>query len=216
MKRLLATITTAAILAAGLAAPGFARTDPGRFGPTELAALQKLNTWLNGVVTLQGSFTQQAPDGTVSTGQFFIEKPGQLRFEYAPPARLQIVADGFWVAIQDTKLRTTEKYPLATTPLKLILDDKVDLLKDADITDVYAGDELTTVVLEEGAGGATGELALMFDPYRMTLKRWAITDAQGLTTTVELDQTIANAAIDASKFNIIEERILDVGGNHSK
>ena len=198
------------------AGPALARTDPAQFDATQLAALEQLQTWLRGVVTLQGSFTQEAPDGTTSTGRFYIQKPGHLRFEYAPPARLQIVADGFWVAIQDKKLKTTEKYPLATTPLKLILDDKVDLLADADITQIYPGAELTTVTLQESAGGATGELSLMFDPHSVTLQRWVIVDAQGMSTTVELDQTVANAAIDPAMFNIIENRILDVGGTKGK
>lgn len=196
--------------------PALARTDPARFDQHQLAALQQLNTWLRGVVTLQGTFTQKAPDGTVTHGRFFLEKPGRLRFEYAPPSRLQIVADGFWVAVQDRKLRTTEKYPLATTPLKLLLDNDIDLLRDADIEAVLASETLTTVVLEEGSGEAAGELALNFDPNGVRLQRWIITDVQGLRTTITLDDTVANAAIDRSMFNIIEERIIPVDSPNAK
>lgn len=209
MTRLLAVAIALTTLT--VSSQATARTDPARFDQNQLAALQQLNTWLRGVVTLQGTFTQQAPDGTVTTGRFFIEKPGKLRFEYAPPARLQIVADGFWVAVQDRKLKTTEKYPLATTPLKLLLDNDIDLLADADIRQVFASETLTTVVLEEGRGEAVGELAINFDPNKVTLQQWIITDVQGLQTTVTLDNTIANAAVDDAVFNIIEERILDVG-----
>ncbi len=216
MTRLLATLAALAFATVATATPGLARTDPAKFSTEQLQALQQLNTWLRGTVTLQGAFTQQAPDGSVTHGRFAMEKPGRLRFEYAAPAHLQIIADGFWVAIQDRKLDTTDKYPLATTPLKLILDNNVDLLRDADVEEVYASDELTTVVLQSTGPQAAGELALMFDPQRVTLERWSITDVQGLTTTVELDDTVANARVDDKLFNIIDERTQDIGGPNTK
>ncbi|ESR23921.1 LolA family protein [Lutibaculum baratangense] len=208
MPRLFATIAATVLITWAATAPGLARTDASQFSPAQLAAIEQLNTWLRGVVTLQGSFTQEGPDGRVTEGRFVLEKPGRLRFEYAPPSQLQVIADGFWLAVQDRKLKTTEKYPLSTTPLKLILDDKIDLLADADIKAVYASDNLTTVIVEGGQAGARSELALNFDPLAVKLDRWTITDVQGLKTTVVLGETVANASVDRKAFRIVEEIIL--------
>ena len=40
----------------------------------------------------------------------------------------EAVADGNSVVISNTKLRTADLYPLSKTPLKLLLDDRIDLV----------------------------------------------------------------------------------------
>jgi outer membrane lipoprotein-sorting protein len=214
-----ARIFAAAAIAAGLAAlpvAASARTDPSSLTIAQLAAIDQISGYLNSITTLSGDFVQTAPDGNVTQGQFYIERPGRLRFEYAPPAQLQIVSDGLWVAVQDKKLKTTEKYPLVTTPLKMILSDNVDLMRDANILAVYPEPELVTVSIEETTGEAPGTLTLMFDPVENRLMRWTVTDVQGLDTTVSLENTVAGTPIDPGKFRIIEQRILDVGSSKAR
>lgn len=189
-----------------------AKTDAADFSIEQIAAIDQVSSYLNSITTLTGDFVQTAPDGNVTQGRFFIERPGRLRFEYAPPAQLQVISDGLWVAVQDRKMKTTEKYPLVTTPLKMILSKDVDLMRDARIVAVYPETDLVTVSIEETTGDAPGVLTLMFDPVGNKLMRWTVTDVQGLDTTVALENTVAGQPIDPIKFRIIEERILDVGG----
>ena len=59
-----------------------------------------------------------------------------MRFEYAPPATLEIVADGLSVAVHDRKTATKDIYFISQTPLKfLLLKDQVDLSRDVKIID---------------------------------------------------------------------------------
>lgn len=210
-------LAAAAFVTAGLASltvSAQARTDASDFSIAQLAAIDQVSTYLNAISTLSGDFTQTAPDGTVTEGQFFIERPGKLRFDYAAPSPLLVISDGRWVAVQDTRLRTTEKYPLGTTPLKMILSGDINLLRDTKILAVYPETELVTVSIEERVGEAPGTLTLMFDPVENRLMRWTVTDVQGLDTTVSLDNAVAGTPIDPKKFRIIEHRILDVGGDN--
>ena len=218
---------TIAALALGLSALGLslaglphaaqaAKTDASEFSIAQIAAIDQVSAYLNNISTLKGDFVQTAPDGGITQGQFYIERPGRLRFEYAPPAQLQIVSDGLWVAVQDKKLKTTEKYPLVTTPLKLILGKDIDLMRDAKILAVFPEIDLVTVSIEESTGEAPGTLTLMFDPVENRLTRWTVTDVQGLDTTVALENTVEGEPIDPLKFRIIEQRILDVGGNNTR
>jgi len=209
-------IGLAAFGLAALTVSAQARTDASDFSIAQLAAIDQVSTYLNGISTLSGDFTQTAPDGTVTAGQFFIERPGKLRFDYAAPSPLLVISDGRWVAVQDTKLRTTEKYPLGTTPLKMILSRDINLLRDTKILAVYPETELVTVSIEERVGDAPGTLTLMFDPIENRLMRWTVTDVQGLDTTVSLDTAVAGTPIDPKKFRIIEHRILDVGSGNTR
>jgi outer membrane lipoprotein-sorting protein len=50
--------------------------------PENRAELERVNTYLNSIRTLKGSFVQIDPDGQVDQGTFALSKPGRMRFEY--------------------------------------------------------------------------------------------------------------------------------------
>lgn len=90
---------------------------------------------------MKGQFTQTGPRGRVSSGVFYIVKPGRMRFEYAPPNPLLVVSDGSWLYVKNRKRNRVDHYPLTTTPLRLILDQKVNLFKETKIQSVSETDE---------------------------------------------------------------------------
>jgi outer membrane lipoprotein-sorting protein len=81
------------------------------------------------VKTARGNFEQYSPDGSFSTGQFAMSRPGKVRFDYDDPVPLVLVSDGTTVALQDADLETTDRVPLSSTPLSLLLSDKLDFEK---------------------------------------------------------------------------------------
>ena len=87
--------------------------------------------------------------------------------------------------VRDRSLETTDFYPLSQTPLRYLLADRIDLLRDADVISVSADDTFVTVVIEETQViVGTNRLMMMFDAKTMALKQWTVTDPQGLDTTV--------------------------------
>ena len=167
------------------------------------AIIAKVNTYLSNTQQLTGKFVQVGPDGSRSTGAFFISKPGRVRFEYDPPSDIAVVADGQSVVVRNTRLATQDVYPLGQTPLRFLLADKVDLLHDTNLVAVYADDVFITVVVEEkNAIVGTSLLMIMFSAADMQLKQWTVTDPQGYDTTVAVYNLDTTKRPDPSMFKI--------------
>lgn len=188
-RRLLADFGRVA-LTAGLAPfavwPG---TAAAALDSVQTQLVRDINRHFNQTQLLEGDFVQIGPNGERAEGKFYLWKPGRMRFEYAPPNPLLVVANGRWVGISDMKERTTERYPLRSTPLKLLLAKQIDLFQDATIRSISADADLITLVLEERSGDAVGALTMMFDTTTLALRQWVVTDAQGLNTSVALYNT---------------------------
>ncbi len=89
------------------------------------------------------------------------------------------------MVVRDRRLATQDVYPLSQTPLRFLLADHVDLMKDTSLVAVYADDVFITVVVEEKNGiVGTSRLMIMFSAKDMQLKQWTVTDPQGYDTTV--------------------------------
>ena len=87
--------------------------------------------------------------------------------------------------VRDRKLATQDLYPLSQTPLRFLLADRIDLLRDTNLIGVYADDVFVTVVIEERQIiGGTHRLMLMFGAQDYQLRQWTVTDPQGYDTTV--------------------------------
>jgi len=115
-------------------------TAPTAFTAAQRAQVDKVSAYLSSVQVLNGQFVQVGPDGNRVRGEFFIQKPGKVRFEYEPPSRIEIVADGTSVVVRDRKLATQDLYPLSQTPLRFLLSDRIDLLKETSVIGVKSDD----------------------------------------------------------------------------
>ncbi len=176
-------------------------------GPTPLIgdqqdkAVQRINAYFNSITNLQGSFDQVDSTSKHATGRFYVQRPGKIRFDYAPPSALRIVADGAFLAIEDSDLKTVEKYPIKSTPFRLLLADAVDLGRDARVVGVESQEGTLAISLEDKSGDASGSIKLVFDNGpELQLKEWQITDAQGLTTQVTVNDVVSGRKVAADFF----------------
>jgi outer membrane lipoprotein-sorting protein len=173
------------------------------------AAVQRVNAYFNSITTLVGNFVQVGPDRQRLEGEFYLQKPGKVRFDYDPPSPIELISDGSSVVVRDRKLATQDLYPLSQTPLRFLLAEKLDLLKDTNVVAVNQDDLFVSVVIEEKHPVVgTHRLMMMFGAKDSELKQWTITDPQGYDTTVavfNLDQT---SKPDPSLFRIEYQRML--------
>jgi outer membrane lipoprotein-sorting protein len=171
-------------------------------GVEQVLAVERINAYFNSITNLQGSFEQLDSNNKRTSGRFYVQRPGKLRFDYAPPSALRIVADGHFLAIEDSDLKTVEKYPLKSTPFRLLLKEAVDLGRDARIIGVEAEEGILAIALEDKSGEASGQIKLSFqtDP-ELQLKQWIITDAQGLTTRVEISDVVTGRKVATDFFS---------------
>jgi len=171
--------------------------------PEQRALIDRASNYLSSVQVLSGRFVQVGPDGKRTQGEFFIQKPGKVRFEYDQPATIDIVADGQTVVVRDRKLATQDVYPLSQTPLRFLLSDHVDLLRDTNLVAVYADNVFVTVVVEEKSPiVGTSRLMVMFSAKDMQLKQWTVTDPQGFDTTVAVYNLDTTKRPDPNMFKI--------------
>ncbi len=144
---------------------------------------QKIADHFASVKTMMGEFVQLSPDGNQVAGKFFISRPGKLRFNYEKPSAVRVISDGKNLAVGNQKLKTWSLYPLRTTPLKLLLSDKIDLSAKT-VKSVTEDENLTTIVMGNKSVFGKSTITMMFDPETYELRQWTIKDAQGKDTTV--------------------------------
>ena len=180
-------------------------------GPlTDDAAVDRVNTYMNSFRTLIADFVQFGADGRKYEGKLYIQRPGKMRFEYRPPATIEVISDGTTVVVRDKRLATQDPYLIGQTPLKFLLKDQIDLRRDVKITRVSATPDLIRITLEDKATlGGTSRITLHFDPKNNNLKQWVILDPQGYETSVQVANLDTGRRPDPALFTINLERILE-------
>ncbi len=173
------------------------------FDANQKAQAAKVSSYLSSLQTLVGNFVQVGPDGSKTKGDFFIQKPGKVRFQYDPPTPIDIVADGSSLAVRDRNLATQDIYPLSQTPLRFLLSDRIDLLKDTNVVSVASDDMFISITIEEKqALIGTSRLMLMIGTKDGQLKQWTVTDPQGYDTTVAVYNLDSSKKVDPGMFKI--------------
>jgi len=168
--------------------------------------LQTISTYLNSLKTVQAEFTQINDDGTISTGQIYIRRPGRVRFEYNPPDASLVLAGQGQVAIFDAKSnQPPEQFPLTRTPLNLILAPNIDLGRAKMVVGHGYDGTSTTVTAQDPDYPEYGHIQMVFTGNPVQLRQWIITDGSGQTTTVILGDLQEVRSIQPSKFNISDE-----------
>lgn len=173
------------------------------FDAKQKADAAKVSAYLSSLSTLVGNFVQVGPDGTKLKGDFYIMKPGKVRFEYDDPSPISMVADGQSLVVRDRKLATQDIYPLSQTPLRYLLSDRIDLLRDTNVVAITSDDLYISIIIEErNAVIGTSRLMLMLGVKDGQLKQWTVTDPQGYDTTVAIYNLDTTRRPDPAMFKI--------------
>jgi outer membrane lipoprotein-sorting protein len=182
--------------------PGFAVNPNSKFAADQQMALARITTYFNSFRTMEGRFVQIGPSGEQSEGTFNLSRPGNIRFHYNPPSRLDVIADGRSVAIRDGASGTQDIYPLSRTPLRYLLAEQVDLTSDKLVDSVREDPDLISVLIIERTAFVQGKLVLIFDRKTYQLRQWIVTDAQGLNTSVAIYNVTTDKTQDPRQFVI--------------
>ena len=169
-------------------------------------SLSDLSNYLNSLTTVEADFTQVNADGSIATGKLFIRRPGRVRFEYSPPDKSLVIAGGQQVAIFDGKSnQPPEQYPLARTPLNLILAANINLSKAKMVVGHKEVENTTRVVAQDPENPSYGTIELVFTGSPVELRQWVITDDVGSQTTVILGDMKKGGNLPPSYFDITRE-----------
>lgn len=174
--------------------------------PEIQAAAERINAYFNSFQTLRGELVQTSPRGRTAKGVFFLSKPGKLRFEVEPPTPYIMASDGKWLTLTNKKMNKGDQFPLSKTPMRLLVSNKLDLLKEAVVTNFEQGEGTTTLALADEKGSLPGQIVLIFDDSRNELLQWIIIDGKGQKTTVELSNLEKNVKINPKLFQVTINR----------
>lgn len=189
-----ASITTAAVITP----PAFAQN-------TNLTVhAQDIANHFASIVTMTGDFVQFGPKGDMTEGTFYLERPGKIRFSYKN-SPVRVITDGKSVAINNRKLDTWDLYQLSQTPMKMLLDTKIDL-SDGKLLNVSQDQGSTTIVLADKTLGK-GKIRMVFDSKSYNLLQWTIVDQQNLETTVQIMNVRTGVRFANGMFDIPYQRI---------
>jgi len=193
-----------AALALPLFLAGAGQPAPPRlieFSAQQQAELSKVNAYLNAIRTLKSNFVQLGPEGQLVQGMLTIEKPGRMRFEYQAPSPLLIVATGGRLYVRNAKLNTVSNYSLSDSPLGILLDSEINLMRNPAVLGVEQSGDSLIVRARSSDNRSQSNIALVFSWPNVELRQWMVKDNGGLTT-VALTGAQYGIALDESLFAV--------------
>ena len=157
-------------------------------GERDRADIARVEAYLNGLNSFEARFTQRDSTGGESRGTVKVQRPGKLRFEYAPPTPMLLLGTGGRLLHYDRDLDTTAHFDPDETFARLLLAEKVSLSGDIRVTDVRRSPGRVTLTAVRREAPGDGSIAVSFKdgPDGLALEQWAVTDALGTITRVRL------------------------------
>ena len=191
-------------------APRVPATPPPRAAvltAQDRADIGRIEAYLNGLRALRARFLQVAPDGGITEGNAWIERPGRMRFEYDPPSPLLLVAGNGGGMFYDKTLKQVTFFPLSSTPLGILLSDTLRLAGEVTISGVARMPGQIQVSMFRTKSPGDGSLTLVFADNPLSLRQWAITDPQQRETTVSLFNVTLGGHFDQKLFETADPRL---------
>lgn len=198
MSRIVKAALTGALIAAGLTvapppiaplqvAPAAAAGPAApRLSAEDRADVARVEEYFNRITSLKSSFLQSSSTGLVARGTVWLRRPGRMRFEYDPPSPILITSDGILVTYQDLELKQTNQVPLFTSPLSVLVDDRVSFDKTLVVEDVRKEANVLRITVRQRDEPDQGYVILTFQDRPLTLKQWTVVDAQQVSVKVAL------------------------------
>ncbi|MFN3584746.1 LolA family protein [Phenylobacterium sp.] len=197
-----------ALCAAPLAGPALAQTA---LSAADKALVDRAAAYLESLTEARARFVQTDSRGRAVGGEVFLKRPGKARFDYDAPSGLLVVSDGGTVSVQDTRLKTFDKYPLSATPLAVFLAKSIRLDRGVTVTRVARMADGFSITARDGNKRTAGQIMLTFRDRPMELLGWTVTDAQGRQTRIQLQGLQRASGLDSSLFVLKDPRPKNVG-----
>ena len=172
--------------------------------------LRQVEASLAATQSMTATFIQTDGKGRSLSGNLSLKRPGRIRFEYGNGANMLLVGNGKTLSFIDYDVGQKSNWPVAKSPLAVLLADRPDLNRIARIVD--SGNPSVVVVrARDNNHPEFGTLVLAFvkspgAPGGLQLSGWTAVDAQNRKTKVRLDGQRYNVAVPESAFTFAEPR----------
>ena len=169
--------------------------------------IQKAERYLQNLKTAKARFVQTTSDGPQLTGDFYLSRPGRLRFEYDAPLKDYIVADGAFIYFYDGDINEQSNAPIGQTLADFILRANIRLTnEDLNIERIMHVDNLVQITINQSQDKNAGSITLGFEKEPFQLKKWRVVDAMGSITEIELHDIQTGMKLPKSLFAFFAEK----------
>ena len=183
---------------------GKAETGPkiGELSKVQKKDLDRIERYLEEIVTLRASFVQVSSNGEVSNGMFFLKKPGFFRFEYDPPSQILIIGDGTFLSYIDHEIEEIRHMFLSSTPLGFLANKKVNLKEGMVVSKVENSPAAIRYTFRKQSEPDSGSITLVFSDKPLKIRKWVVVDAKGIETEVTFSDLETDVDIENITFEI--------------
>jgi outer membrane lipoprotein-sorting protein len=173
------------------------------------AELAQVETHLAAAQSMTAGFVQTDARNRSLKGTLALKRPGRIRFDYGN-ANMLLVGNGKTLTFVDYEVGQKSAWPIAKSPLSVLLSAKPDLQR---IARVVASDDPRVLLVRarDARRPEFGTLILAFvksgsAPGGLLLEGWTAIDAQNKRTTVRLDGQRYNVAVPETSFSFAEPK----------
>lgn len=163
--------------------------------------IARIETYLNNLKSVSADFMQIDDQGGIMRGTIEIQRPGKMRVNYDPPSKDFIIADGDNVHIWNNDLQEQTNVDEGSSLAEFILRDPVKLNGDVVVTKFKRFPAKLELTLIQANDPAAGELTLVFEDNPLKLRQWKVTDPQGHTIGVSLENMQYDVTFQPSLFH---------------
>ncbi len=177
---------------------------------TEFAPHQKtidrIQDYLTNLTTIVSDFTQVAPDGSLTSGKFYLQRPGRMRWQYNPPTPILMVSSGSELVYYDYELEQISHIPLDQTLIGFLARNPIRFAGTVGITEFSQEHGVIRIGLAQIDKPDDGELTLEFSDNPLQLRNMVIRDATRQVTTVSLNNARFGLKLDPQLFDFRDPR----------
>ena len=160
--------------------------------------------------SMTADFLQTDGKGRQMAGTLSLKRPGKIRFAYGGGVNMLLVANGSTLNFIDYDVGQKSSWPIAKSPLAVLLSPNPDLGR---IARIVPSDHKSVVVVRarDARRPEFGTLILAFQrngsaPGGLKLEGWTAIDAQNKKTTVRLSNQRYNVGVPDSAFTFVEPK----------
>ena len=189
------------VLVVTIAAPAPAATS---------GELKSVETSLAATQSMTADFLQTDGKGRQMAGTLSLKRPGKIRFAYGGGVNMLLVANGKTLSFIDYDVGQKSSWPIAKSPLAVLLSPQPDLGRIARIVPSESPNVIV-VRARDARRPEFGTLVMAFQkapgaPGGLRLEGWTAIDAQNKKTTVRLSNQRYNVAVPDSAFSYAEPK----------
>ncbi|MFT4026418.1 MAG: outer membrane lipoprotein carrier protein LolA [Novosphingobium sp.] len=178
------------------------------------AAASELNqavAALRGISTMRADFVQTDRNGQSMRGVITLQRPGKIRFQYAPGIPMLVVSDGSALTLIDYEVKQVQRWPIRNSPLGVLLDPNRDVSRYGKLQ-ATNDPNVIAVEVRDRAHPEFGVITLVFvrkagAPGGLELSSWVALDSQNKRTTVRLSNQQYGVVLAANAFRWKDPRV---------